>query len=86
MFGYSFYFKGQLNELISTVKLMEHTSRPAQPHYKLIPESQTELKEFLQLQQNGISKLVGIVKEDMRCLNIITKGMQQILQSKHSMS
>ncbi|RZC41236.1 Nup54 and/or Med3 domain containing protein, partial [Asbolus verrucosus] len=78
-------FKGQLNELISTVKLMENTTRPPQPRYKLLPESQGELKEFLQLQQNGISKLVDIVKEDMRSLNIMTDGMRQILQNKSVM-
>ncbi|XP_044257771.1 nuclear pore complex protein Nup54 [Tribolium madens] len=75
-------FKGQLNELISTVKLMENTSRPPQPRYKLVQESQAELKDFLQLQQNGISKLVEIVKEDMRSLNIMVDGMRQLMQNK----
>jgi nuclear pore complex protein Nup54 len=75
-------FKGQLNELISTVKLMENTTRPPQPRYKLVPESQLELKDFLQLQQNGIAKLVDIVKEDSRSLNIMIEGMRQILQNK----
>ncbi|KAJ3665820.1 hypothetical protein Zmor_001291 [Zophobas morio] len=78
-------FKGQLNELISTVKLMENTARPPQPKYKLIPETQGELKDFLQLQQNGISKLVDIVKEDMRSLNIMIEGMRQIMPNKSVM-
>jgi hypothetical protein len=61
---------------------MENTTRPPQPRYKLVPESQLELKDFLQLQQNGIAKLVDIVKEDSRSLNIMIEGMRQILQNK----
>ena len=64
---------------------MENTARPPQPKYKLIPETQGELKDFLQLQQNGISKLVDIVKEDMRSLNIMIEGMRQIMPNKSVM-
>lgn len=61
---------------------MEHTTKPAQPKYKLVPENQMELKEFLQLQQNGISKLVEIVRDDLQSLNIINQGMRQILENR----
>lgn len=53
---------------------------PAQPQYKLLPDAQIELKEFLQLQQSGIGKLVDIVKDDLRCISIITDGMRDIMK------
>lgn len=71
-----------MNELISTVKLMPERIKQPQPKFKLVPESQAELKEFLQMQQNGISKLVDIVKEDTAALNIMIEGMRQITQNK----
>lgn len=50
--------------------------------YKMEPGVQEDIKQFLKMEQNGISHLVEIINNDLRDLKIISEGMNQILQAK----
>ncbi|KAG5878395.1 hypothetical protein JTB14_022675 [Gonioctena quinquepunctata] len=71
-------FKGQVNELLSNVKLMEGAQKQAGHSYRLDSESQEEIKQLLRMEQGGIGQLINVIKTDLEALNIINLGLKQI--------
>lgn len=76
-------FQGQIKELIANVRIMGALKMQTGEQYKMEPGVQEDIKQFLKMEQNGISHLVEIINNDLRDLKIISEGMNQILQAKH---
>lgn len=53
-----------------------------QETYELDSKSQEEIKQLLQLQQQGIAELVKIVNADMDDLKTIRDGLNDVFQMK----
>lgn len=49
--------------------------------YKIDPDGQEELKQFLLMQQRGIAHLISIANQDLGDLKVITEGMNQLLRN-----
>ncbi|XP_018565499.1 nucleoporin p54 [Anoplophora glabripennis] len=74
-------FKGQINELLSHVKMMEGTQKQNNQNYRIDADAQEEIKQFLKMQQNGIAQLINIINNDLQSIKIINEGMKQIVPS-----
>lgn len=48
--------------------------------YNMDPTVQEDIKQFLQMQQNGINHLVEIINTDLSHLKTIRDGMQELIQ------
>ncbi|XP_022910266.2 nucleoporin p54 [Onthophagus taurus] len=74
-------FKGQLNELISSVKLLstEQACCSNNERYKMEPKVQDDVKQFLQMEQNGIAYLINVINNDLKDLKLIQYGLLQFL-------
>ncbi|KAH1022783.1 hypothetical protein HUJ04_012128 [Dendroctonus ponderosae] len=76
-------FKGQINELLSHVKMIESSAKQTNL-YQVNADAQDEIKQFLKLEQNGISQLINIVDTDLKSLQIITDGLKELVQRCHN--
>ncbi|XP_050305929.1 nucleoporin p54 isoform X2 [Anthonomus grandis grandis] len=74
-------FKGQINELLSHVKLLE-TSAKQSGCYRIDADAQEDIRQFLKMEQSGISQLVNIVNNDIKALQIISDGYKELLEKK----
>ncbi|KAJ8921691.1 hypothetical protein NQ315_010601 [Exocentrus adspersus] len=74
-------FKGQINELLSHVKMMEGCQKQNNHNYRLDAEAQEEIKQFLKMQQNGIAQLINIINNDLQAIKIMNEGMKQMVPS-----
>ncbi|XP_066138209.1 probable nucleoporin Nup54 [Euwallacea fornicatus] len=74
-------FKGQINELLSHVKLLENTTKP-HSQYRVDADAQDEIKQFLRMEQNGISQLIDIVNTDQKSLEIVKSGMKELAEKR----
>ncbi|CAG9859370.1 unnamed protein product [Phyllotreta striolata] len=70
-------FKGQVNELLSNIKMMAGCYKQASPSYRLDGEAEEEIKNLLKIEQTGISELIKIIQTDLKALNIIYDGLKQ---------
>lgn len=69
-------YKGRLNELISQVRLQSQSGLSlAQQQFTIEPQTLAEYKEVIKEQQEGISQLVKIVKEDSEDVSVIEEGL-----------
>ncbi|XP_060524640.1 nucleoporin p54 [Cylas formicarius] len=75
-------FKGQINELLSHVKMIETTQKQSEQKYRLDAEAQDEIKQFLKMEQHGISQLISIINNDMQALKLITEGLKEMEQQR----
>ncbi|XP_072390623.1 nucleoporin p54-like [Diabrotica undecimpunctata] len=70
-------FKGQVNEILATIKIMAGGCKQTVPSYRIDGEVEKEIKQFLKMEQNGISHLVRIIQSDLKSLNIINESLKQ---------
>lgn len=75
-------FQGQIRDLLANVKFINLSNRPPQEMYKMDSKAQEDIKQFLQMQQQGIAELVKIVHDDLRDLKIIQDGLNEANQMK----
>jgi len=76
-------FKGKVNELLSCTKVQSTFDlNGRQENYTVDPKAQEDIKQFLTMEQNGISHLVNIVNQDLKDLKIISEGMSEVLGMK----
>lgn len=75
--------QGQINELLSHVKMIESSAKQTTV-YQVNADSQDEIKQFLKLEQDGISQLINIVDTDLKSLQIITDGLKEMVQRRHN--
>lgn len=74
-------FKGQLHEILAHIRTVNNIG-PHSESYKIDPQVQEDIKQFLQMEQTGISHLVAIINNDLQALKIITEGMNQMLKTR----
>ncbi|XP_041459535.1 nuclear pore complex protein Nup54-like [Lytechinus variegatus] len=70
--------KARLNEMLSQIRLQSHLpfSRNSE-QYSIDSDLQYEIRQHLKQQQEGISHLVGIIKEDLEDLKLIERGLEE---------
>ncbi|XP_045203679.2 nuclear pore complex protein Nup54-like [Mercenaria mercenaria] len=69
-------FKGRLNELMSQIRMQNHLAASrSDVNYQIDPSMLHELKTLLKQQQEGLTHLIDIVKEDTQDLNVIEQGL-----------
>ncbi|XP_028658144.1 nucleoporin p54 isoform X3 [Erpetoichthys calabaricus] len=70
-------FKGRLNELMSQIRMQNHfgTVR-SEERYNIDGDLLREIKQHLKLQQEGISHLISVIKDDLEDIKLIENGLQ----------
>lgn len=63
------------------MNLMEFPNTQNYERYKMEPNVQEDIKQFLKMEQNGIAHLINIINTDMKHLKIISDGLTK-LQNK----
>ncbi|XP_062867846.1 nucleoporin p54 isoform X1 [Trichomycterus rosablanca] len=69
-------FKGRLNELMSQIRMQNHYGavRPEE-RYIVDTDLLREIKQHLKQQQEGLSHLIGVIKDDVEDIKIIEQGL-----------
>ncbi|KAK9736627.1 Nup54 C-terminal interacting domain [Popillia japonica] len=82
--GVSTHFRGKLLELVSSVRLMDTLKvGPHTEQYRINPEAQEDVRQFIQMEQTGIQKVVETINQDLKDLKTIQDGLGQSL-SEHN--
>lgn len=61
------------------MKLSTQLEVNTQDQYKMDATVQEEIKQFLSMEQTGISHLIKIINSDMEALRVISEGMNQLM-------
>ncbi|NWI69750.1 NUP54 protein, partial [Todus mexicanus] len=71
-------FKGRLNELMSQIRMQNHfgTVR-AEERYYIDADLLREIKQHLKQQQEGLSHLISIIKDDLEDIKLIEHGLNE---------
>ncbi|KAF5295979.1 hypothetical protein FQA39_LY12751 [Lamprigera yunnana] len=69
-------FKGQLHDMRCNMTLSNAITYNEE--YEMDAKIQEEIKDFLKMEQNGITQLINIIKTDMQNLKIISEGLEKI--------
>lgn len=77
-------FKGHLNELLSQIRLQNHQQALAcnDERYNVDGSLIDDIRQHLKYEQDGISHLVSILKEDLEDLKIIGSGLKEVLDRR----
>ncbi|XP_075716851.1 nucleoporin p54 isoform X2 [Rhinoderma darwinii] len=69
-------FKGRLNELMSQIRMQNHFGavRSGEKYY-VDGDLLREIKQHLKQQQEGLSHLIGIIKDDLEDIKLIEQGL-----------
>ncbi|KAJ8338944.1 hypothetical protein SKAU_G00357300 [Synaphobranchus kaupii] len=69
-------FKGRLNELMSQIRMQNHFGAVrSEERYSVDAELLREIKQHLKQQQEGLSHLIGVVKDDVEDIKLIEHGL-----------
>lgn len=52
-------------------------------NYRIDADAQDEIKQFLKMEQYGITQLIDIINNDMKCLKIISTGLRELIEKRH---
>lgn len=63
---------------MDTLKVGPHTEQ-----YRINPEAQEDVRQFIQMEQTGIQKVVETINQDLKDLKTIQDGLGQSL-SEHN--
>ncbi|XP_051960913.1 nucleoporin p54-like [Xyrauchen texanus] len=83
-------FKGRLNELMSQIRMQNHFGAVrSEERYRVDADLLREIKQHLKQQQEGLSHLIGVIKDDLDDIKMIEDGLQDSTHthtrsSKHS--
>ncbi|XP_051532927.1 nucleoporin p54-like isoform X1 [Myxocyprinus asiaticus] len=81
-------FKGRLNELMSQIRMQNHFGAVrSEERYRVDADLLREIKQHLKQQQEGLSHLIGVIKDDLDDIKMIEDGLQDSIHtrsSKHS--
>ncbi|KRT80581.1 hypothetical protein AMK59_7255, partial [Oryctes borbonicus] len=77
-------FRGRLQEISSSVSLMD-TLKVSLHHeqYRIDPAAQEDIRQFIQMEQTGIKKVVETINKDLKDLKIIQEGLSQSLNESN---
>ncbi|XP_061419770.1 LOW QUALITY PROTEIN: nucleoporin p54 [Lethenteron reissneri] len=77
-------YKGRLNELMSQVRMQSHCGvARSDDKYSVEPGLLMEIKQHLRQQQEGLSHLISIIRDDMDDLKTIERGLSD---ASHTLS
>ncbi|KAG7320745.1 hypothetical protein KOW79_015160 [Hemibagrus wyckioides] len=69
-------FKGRLNELMSQIRMQNHYGAVrAEERYIVDTDLLREIKQHLKQEQEGLSHLISVIKDDMEDIKIIEQGL-----------
>ncbi|XP_075462822.1 nucleoporin p54 isoform X3 [Ascaphus truei] len=69
-------FKGRLNELMSQIRMQNHFGAVrSEERYYVEGDLLREIKQHLKQQQDGLSHLIGIIKDDLEDIKLIEHGL-----------
>ncbi|XP_041915989.1 nucleoporin p54 isoform X1 [Alosa sapidissima] len=69
-------FKGRLNELMSQIRMQNHFGAVrSEERYSVDADLLREIKQHLKQQQEGLSHLIGVIKDDMEDIKLIEHGL-----------
>uniref|UniRef100_A0A4W3H6W0 54 kDa nucleoporin n=1 Tax=Callorhinchus milii TaxID=7868 RepID=A0A4W3H6W0_CALMI len=71
-------FKGRLNELMSQIRMQNHVGGvKSEERYSVDGDLLGEIKQHLKLQQEGLSHLISVLKEDLEDVKLIEHGLSE---------
>ncbi|XP_067846323.1 nucleoporin p54 isoform X1 [Heptranchias perlo] len=71
-------FKGRLNELMSQIRMQNHVGAVrSEERYNVDGDLLGEIKQHLKLQQEGLSHLISVLKEDLEDVKLIEHGLNE---------
>uniref|UniRef100_W5M8N8 54 kDa nucleoporin n=1 Tax=Lepisosteus oculatus TaxID=7918 RepID=W5M8N8_LEPOC len=69
-------FKGRLNELMSQIRMQNHFGAVrSEERYSVDTDLLREIKQHLKQQQEGISHLISVIKDDLEDIKLIEHGL-----------
>uniref|UniRef100_A0A3Q3B0N8 54 kDa nucleoporin n=1 Tax=Kryptolebias marmoratus TaxID=37003 RepID=A0A3Q3B0N8_KRYMA len=69
-------FKGRLNELMSQIRMQNHFGAVrSEERYNVDADLLREIKQHLKQQQDGLSHLISVIKEDLEDIKLIEHGL-----------
>ncbi|XP_074084584.1 nucleoporin p54 isoform X3 [Macrotis lagotis] len=71
-------FKGRLNELMSQIRMQNHFGAvKSEERYYVDADLLREIKQHLKQQQEGLSHLISIIKDDLEDIKLIEHGLNE---------
>ncbi|XP_060103148.1 nucleoporin p54 isoform X1 [Heteronotia binoei] len=71
-------FKGRLNELMSQIRMQNHFGAVrSEERYYIDGDLLREIKQHLKQQQEGLSHLISIIKDDLEDIKLIEHGLNE---------
>ncbi|XP_041826685.1 nucleoporin p54 isoform X2 [Melanotaenia boesemani] len=69
-------FKGRLNELMSQIRMQNHFGAVrSEERYSVDADLLREIKQHLKQQQDGLSHLINVIKDDLEDIKLIEHGL-----------
>ncbi|XP_031716091.1 nucleoporin p54 isoform X2 [Anarrhichthys ocellatus] len=69
-------FKGRLNELMSQIRMQNHFGAVrSEERYSVDADILREIKQHLKQQQDGLSHLISVIKDDLEDIKLIEHGL-----------
>ncbi|XP_077594112.1 nucleoporin p54 isoform X3 [Stigmatopora nigra] len=69
-------FKGRLNELMSQIRMQNHFGAVrAEERYSVDTDLLREIRQHLKQQQDGLSHLISVIKDDLEDMKLIEHGL-----------
>ncbi|XP_015231831.1 PREDICTED: nucleoporin p54 isoform X2 [Cyprinodon variegatus] len=69
-------FKGRLNELMSQIRMQNHFGAVrSEERYNVDEDLLREIKQHLKQQQDGLSHLISVIKDDLEDIKLIEHGL-----------
>uniref|UniRef100_A0A8D0RD61 54 kDa nucleoporin n=2 Tax=Sus scrofa TaxID=9823 RepID=A0A8D0RD61_PIG len=73
-------FKGRLNELMSQIRMQNHFGAVrSEERYYIDADLLREIKQHLKQQQEGLSHLISIIKDDLEDIKLVEHGLNETL-------
>ncbi|XP_055967224.1 nucleoporin p54 isoform X1 [Sorex fumeus] len=76
-------FKGRLNELMSQIRMQNHFGAvKSEEKYYIDSDLLREIKQHLKQQQEGLSHLISIIKDDLEDIKLVEHGLNETIHSR----
>ncbi|CAM4664012.1 hypothetical protein PO909_007520 [Leuciscus waleckii] len=78
-------FKGRLNELMSQIRMQNHFGAVrSEERYRVDADLLREIKQHLKHQQEGLSHLISVIKDDLDDIRTVEDGLQDSVHGRSS--
>ncbi|XP_021324436.1 nucleoporin p54 isoform X5 [Danio rerio] len=78
-------FKGRLNELMSQIRMQNHFGAVrAEERYRVDADLLREIRQHLKHQQEGLSHLISVIKDDLDDIKTIEDGLHDSVHTRSS--